>query len=84
MAWSESPVRGGNVEDAEERFRTSAEQLAVRLRWLSIVVIPILSGLGLRTMRERVEALGGFLEIVGADDGGTRVRADVPRHANGD
>ncbi|MGH7860377.1 MAG: sensor histidine kinase, partial [Candidatus Binatia bacterium] len=42
------------------------------------------SGLGLRTMRERVEALGGSLEIGAAEGGGTRVRADVPRQGSGD
>lgn len=33
----------GNVADAEERFGFRAEQLAVRLRWISIAAIPVLA-----------------------------------------
>lgn len=47
------------------------------------------TGLGLRTMRERVEALGGRLEIQSSAGAGTRIAAWVPEHdavgeANGD
>ena len=38
------------------------------------------TGLGLRTMRERVEALGGHLEIQSTRGAGTRVAAWVPEH----
>jgi signal transduction histidine kinase len=38
------------------------------------------SGLGLRTMRERVEALGGRLEIHSSAGAGTRIAAWVPEH----
>lgn len=37
------------------------------------------TGLGLQTMRERVEALGGRLEIRSGRGSGTRVEAQVPR-----
>ena len=45
MSVPRHPVSGSSVEDAEERFRISAELLAVRLRWFSIVVIPVLAHL---------------------------------------
>jgi signal transduction histidine kinase len=38
------------------------------------------TGLGLRTMRERVEALGGRLEVHSRRGSGTRVAAWVPQH----
>lgn len=40
---------------------------------------PMHTGLGLRTMRERVEALGGSLNIQSAPGKGTRVQVLVPR-----
>ena len=42
------------------------------------------TGLGLTTMRERVEALGGRFEIRSADGAGTRVAAWVPEHNAGE
>jgi signal transduction histidine kinase len=42
------------------------------------------AGLGLRTMRERVEALGGGLAVEPGGRGGTRVAAEVPRHVDGE
>jgi signal transduction histidine kinase len=42
------------------------------------------AGLGLRTMRERVEALGGRFEIHSDDGAGTRVAAWVPEHSGGE
>ena len=42
------------------------------------------TGLGLTTMRERVEALGGRFEIRSTDGSGTRVAAWVPEHNAGD
>ena len=41
-------------------------------------------GLGLQTMRERVEALGGRLEIQSAPGAGTRVLAWVPENRSGE
>lgn len=35
-------------------------------------------GSGLRGLHDRVEALGGRLEVTGADGGGVRVRAEIP------
>lgn len=40
-------------------------------------------GLGLIGMRERVEALGGSLELVSSPGHGTEVRVDVPRSPHG-
>jgi two-component system, NarL family, sensor kinase len=42
------------------------------------------TGLGLRTMRERVEALGGRLEIHSIQGAGTRVSAWVPEASSGE
>jgi len=42
------------------------------------------TGLGLTTMRERVEALGGRFEIRSVGGGGTRVAAWVPEHNAGE
>jgi signal transduction histidine kinase len=42
------------------------------------------TGLGLTTMRERVEALGGRFEIGSVDGAGTRVEAWVPEHNAGE
>jgi signal transduction histidine kinase len=42
------------------------------------------SGLGLRTMRERVEALGGRLDIDSRRGAGTRISAWVPQHSSGE
>lgn len=39
-----------SVADAEDRFRLSAERLAVRLRWLSIAAIPALALVSPRTV----------------------------------
>ncbi|HSD09901.1 MAG TPA: hypothetical protein VLF14_02890 [Candidatus Binatia bacterium] len=130
--------------EARARFREAGEQLAVRLRWLSIVAIPMLAylsgrpirspwfellvasagiynlvvkkalaagrrgpalstgtgslaieddgsglngnrtGIGLRPMRERVEALGGRLEIQSIQGAGTRISAWVPEASAGE
>lgn len=40
-------------------------------------------GLGLVTMRERAELLGGTLDLLRPRDGGTRVRLQVPMKGNG-
>jgi PAS domain S-box-containing protein len=40
--------------------------------------------LGLKGMRERMTYLGGSLEVARAPRGGTRLRAQVPVHANGE
>jgi signal transduction histidine kinase len=42
------------------------------------------TGLGLRTMRERVEALGGHLDIHSAPGEGTKIHAWVPRSESGE
>jgi signal transduction histidine kinase len=42
------------------------------------------TGLGLRTMRERVEALGGHLEIQSSRGAGTRIAAWVPEQSAGE
>jgi signal transduction histidine kinase len=41
-------------------------------------------GLGLRGMRERVQHIGGQLQIESAPDQGTRVTVEVPRETEGD
>jgi signal transduction histidine kinase len=42
----------------------------------------VLGGHGLTNLAERAEALGGSLEVVAADGGGTRFRWSVPAPAN--
>lgn len=42
----------------------------------------LLSGSGLRGLRDRVDTLGGLLDIDGRPGGGTRLRAIVPRSAS--
>jgi signal transduction histidine kinase len=41
---------------------------------------PVTSGIGLQSMRERAEELGGTFVVEGAEPGGTRVTVTIPLH----
>jgi hypothetical protein len=51
MVRSERNGTDRTYTEARARFREAAEQLAVRLRWLSIVAIPVLAYLSGRPIR---------------------------------
>jgi signal transduction histidine kinase len=67
----------GGVAAANEAAQAASLILEVIDNGVSIPA-DRLSGVGLQSMRERAEELGGQLEIAAAEGGGTRVRAALP------
>jgi hypothetical protein len=78
MARSERNGADRTSTEARARFRETAEHLAVRLRWLSIVAIPAPAYLS------AAPVYSPWFEIRSVDGTGTRVAAWVPEHNSGE
>ena len=72
-------VRHAGAATCRVRLHADATDLAVEVvddgRGIGAEVV---AGVGLRSMRERVEELGGRCEVACPDEGGTWVRAWLP------
>ncbi|HUG29771.1 MAG TPA: sensor histidine kinase [Candidatus Limnocylindria bacterium] len=73
-------VRHSGAQQATIDIAGSRRELVVEVRDDGRGIRGARHGVGLRSMRERAEELGGSLEVGGEDAGGTIVRARLPLH----
>jgi len=72
-------VRHGRARRIQLRLHDLGTQFEIRVRDDGIATeVPTASGLGIASMRERIERLGGSLEILPTRGSGLTVRARVP------
>ena len=76
-------ARHSGAEDVSVRLRTANNvlELEVQDHGVGISAATERQGLGIVTMRERAELVGGTIEFLKPAEGGTLVRLQVPTHA---
>lgn len=71
-------VKHANASGVAVTLRQRGERLFVAIEDDGVGGAQESQGSGLRGLRDRVEGLGGELEIASAPEGGTRLRVDIP------
>ncbi|HEY1912568.1 MAG TPA: ATP-binding protein, partial [Vicinamibacterales bacterium] len=76
-------ARHSGADEVSVRFRTVDGVLVLEVhdRGVGIDAATERQGLGIVTMRERAELVGGTIEFLKPAEGGTLVRLQVPTHA---